>query len=276
MTSLNVYTCTQAELETFHQIDATSSAKIVALRDAVIAGQRPEMTVADLAEIRLTEDQWQSSIDQGDLSLDFHATGHFTDISPSAKTNAEKFTFTSQSPLGKDTTQTIEHSLNMLTANMESLSAQMMYLGQTLSDRMGQLHNTVTGMQQDTDTLANSMHKIETQNKDMQKHLRSRQICGRRVENIEAYFHTTNNNTTTYQPQKGHHIRVTNTYFITYDHNTINFTTTTHGSATFGRGHVTLCSTASGSLANFCCSTTFNNFAHTFSIRCQAKDINMA
>ena len=171
MTSLNVYTCTQAELETFHQIGATSSAKIVALRDAVIAGQRPEITVADLAEIRLTADQWQSSIDQGDLSLDFHATGHFTDISPNAKTNAEKFTFTSQSPLGKDTTQTIEDSLNVLTANMESLSAQMMYLGQTLSDRMGQLHNTVTGMQQDTDTLANSMHKIETQNKDMQKHL---------------------------------------------------------------------------------------------------------
>ena len=106
MTSLNVYTCTQAELETFHQIGATSSAKIVALRDAVIAGQRPEITVADLAEIRLTADQWQSSIVQGDLSLDFHATGHFTDISPNAKTNAEKFTFTSQSPLGKDTTQT--------------------------------------------------------------------------------------------------------------------------------------------------------------------------
>ena len=165
MTSLNVYTCTQAELETFHQIGATSSAKIVALRDAVIAGQRPEITVADLAEIRLTEDQWQSSIDQGDLSLDFHATGHFTDILPNAKTNAEKFTFTSQSPLGKDTTQTIEHSLNMLTANMESLSAQMMYLGQTLSDRMGQLHNTVTGMQQDTDTLANSMHKIRHKTK---------------------------------------------------------------------------------------------------------------
>ena len=132
MSSLNVYTCTQAELETFHQIGATSSAKIVALRrDAVIAGQRPEIAVADLAEIRLTEDQWQSSIDQGDLSLDFHATGHFTDISPNAKTNTEKFTFTSQSPLGKET---IEHSLNMLTANMESLSAQMMYLDQTLSD----------------------------------------------------------------------------------------------------------------------------------------------
>ena len=63
-------------------------------------------------------------------------------------------------------TQSIEHSLNMLTANMESLSAQMMYLGQTLSDRMGQF-STVTGMQQDTDTLANTMHTIETQNKDM-------------------------------------------------------------------------------------------------------------
>ena len=102
MTSLNVYTCTQAELETSIRL-----VKIVALRDAVIAGQRPEITVADLAEIRLTEDQWQSSIDQGDLSLDFHATGHFTDISPNAKTNTEKFTFTSQSPLGKDTAQTI-------------------------------------------------------------------------------------------------------------------------------------------------------------------------
>ena len=117
------------------------------------------------SETRTTEDQWQSSIDRGDLSLDFHATGHFTDISPNAKTNTEKLIFTSQSPLGKDTTQTIEHSLNMLTANMESLSAQMMYLGQTLSDRMGQFHSTVTGMQQDTDTFAiaciQSRHKTK-------------------------------------------------------------------------------------------------------------------
>ena len=120
MTSLNVYTCTQAELETFHQIGGTSSAKIVALRNAVIASQRPEMTVADLAEIRLTEDQWQSSIDQGDLSLEF------TDMSPNTKINTEKFTFTSQSPLEKATSQTIEHSLNILTVNMESLLAQMM------------------------------------------------------------------------------------------------------------------------------------------------------
>ena len=113
-------------METFHQIGGTSSAKIVALRDAVIVGQRPEITVADLAEIRLTEDQWQYSIDQDDLSLKFHATGHFTDMSPNTKT--------SQSPLEKDTSQTIEHSLNILTVNMESLLAQMMYLGQTLTD----------------------------------------------------------------------------------------------------------------------------------------------
>ena len=119
---------------TFHQIGGTSSAKIVALRDAVIVGQRPEITVADLAEICLTEDQWQYSIDQDDLSLKFHATRHFTDMSPNTKTNTEKFTFTSQSPLENHTSQTIEHSLNILTVNMESLLAQMMYLGQTLTD----------------------------------------------------------------------------------------------------------------------------------------------
>ena len=87
------------------------------------------------------------------------------------KKNTEKFTFTSQSPLEEDTSQTIEHSLNILTVNMESLSAQMMYLGQNLTEQMGQLHSTVTDMQQDTDTLAKTMHTIETQNKDMQKHL---------------------------------------------------------------------------------------------------------
>ena len=54
---------------------------------------------------------------------------------------------------------------------MESLSAKTMYLGQTLTDRMGQLHSTVTDMQQDTDILANTMHTIQTQNKDMQNHL---------------------------------------------------------------------------------------------------------
>ena len=85
MACINVYTCTQSELVTFHQIGATSSAKIVELCDVVIVGQRPEITVVDLSENHLKEEQWQSSIDQGDLSLELHATGHFADTSPNTK-----------------------------------------------------------------------------------------------------------------------------------------------------------------------------------------------
>ena len=79
MACINVYTCTQSELVTFHQIGATSSAKIVELCDVI--------TVVDLSENHLKEEQWQSSIDQGDLSLELHATGHFTDTSPNTKNN---------------------------------------------------------------------------------------------------------------------------------------------------------------------------------------------
>ena len=57
MPCINVYTCIQSKLETFHQIGATSSAKIVELCDAVIVGQRPKITVADLAENHLMEEQ---------------------------------------------------------------------------------------------------------------------------------------------------------------------------------------------------------------------------
>ena len=270
-----MYTCTQAELETFHQIGATSSAKIVALRDAVIAGQRPEITVADLAEIRLTADQWQSSIDQGDLSLDFHAIGHFTDISPNAKTKAEKFTFTSQSPLGKDTTQTLVHSLNMLTANMESLSAQMMYLGQTLSDRMGQLHNTVTGMQQDTDTLANSMYKIETQNKDMQKHLYDHDKF---VEDVSKILKPISIPPITTPLPISHKKNITSeSLTLTSSHmiTTPSISQPLHTAQPLS-AEVMLPSVQQHQAVWQTCSTTSYNFAHTFSIRRQAKDINMA
>ena len=156
----------------FHKIGAISLAKIVELCDAVIVGQRPEITVADLTENYLTEKQWQSSIYQDDLSLEFHATGHFTDTSPNTKTITEKFTFTTlQASLEKDMTNTIEHSLDVITSNMASLSAQMMYFGQSLTDRMGQLYLSVTGMQQDTDMLTNTLLAIKDQNKDVQNHL---------------------------------------------------------------------------------------------------------
>ena len=83
MPSINAYTCTQSELETFHKIGATSSARIVTFRDGAIAG-------------------------------DFHTTDTYTDKDTDTNKETEKFTFNTQkAALEENLTHTIENSLEL-------------------------------------------------------------------------------------------------------------------------------------------------------------------
>ena len=71
--SINIYTCTQADLETLEGIGPKSAADIIAVRNEVLAGTRPKLTINHLAAVRLQYDTWQAFIDEGKLSITFHA-----------------------------------------------------------------------------------------------------------------------------------------------------------------------------------------------------------
>ena len=51
--SINLYTATQAELQSLHGIGPKSASEIVALRNEVLAGHRDLVNTYDLAEICL-------------------------------------------------------------------------------------------------------------------------------------------------------------------------------------------------------------------------------
>ena len=71
--SINIYTCTQADLETLEGIGPKSRADIIALRNEVLAGIRPKITIKHLTAVRLQYDNWQAFIDEDKLSITFHA-----------------------------------------------------------------------------------------------------------------------------------------------------------------------------------------------------------
>ena len=71
--SINIYTCSQADLETLEGIGPKSAADIIAVRNEVLAGTRPKLTINHLAAVRLQYDTWQAFIDEGKLSITFHA-----------------------------------------------------------------------------------------------------------------------------------------------------------------------------------------------------------
>ena len=156
-------------------------------------------------------------------------------------------------------TNTTEHSLDVITSKMASLSAQMMYFGQSLTDRMGQLHSTVTGMQQATDMLTNTLHAIGDQNKDMQNHLTVHDKC---LDDIAKILKPLPSQTTPLHFSQALYQNEHGTVFtnLTFHHHPSNST------ATICRGHHT-----------FCYSTILHTLEHNFiEHSCQTNDLNMA
>ena len=67
--SINLYTATQAELQSLHGIGTKSASEIVVFRKEVLAGHRDPLTIHDLAKIRLKPETWQQFITYGLLSI---------------------------------------------------------------------------------------------------------------------------------------------------------------------------------------------------------------
>ena len=126
--SINVYTCTQADLETLEGIGPKSAADIIAMRNEVLAGTRPKITINHLAAIRLQRENWQGFIDDGKLSIIFHT----------AKDEGELQTvianLTNKNPLTEQLTTEHEQTLTGQTETLDGLVFPTQPLtGQTLT-----------------------------------------------------------------------------------------------------------------------------------------------
>lgn len=92
--SINVYTCSQADLETLTGVGAKTAAAIIALRKEALEGKRPQLTIHDLAAIRLSPEEWQQFINDGLLSLAYGAT--FQGDKGSLQISPSEFPFSGQ------------------------------------------------------------------------------------------------------------------------------------------------------------------------------------
>ena len=66
---MNIYTATESELTTLDKIGKETAKKLNNLRNEVKHGMRSSLMPKDLAEVRLTEAEWQDSIDKGNINL---------------------------------------------------------------------------------------------------------------------------------------------------------------------------------------------------------------
>ena len=67
----NIYTCTEEDLTSIHDVGPVSAARIIELQERVIRNEIPLLTVEDLAQIRLNRESWQQLIDEDKLSIEF-------------------------------------------------------------------------------------------------------------------------------------------------------------------------------------------------------------
>ena len=67
---MNIYTVTEPELGTTENNVASSAKKLINLINEVMHGVRGTLTPKDLAEVRLTEGEWEEKIEKGEISLE--------------------------------------------------------------------------------------------------------------------------------------------------------------------------------------------------------------
>ena len=72
--SINLYTCTQADLESLNKVGPGTAAKIIALRQEVIGGLGEPLQVADLAVIRLSVEGMAGILSSGYYQIPMEAS----------------------------------------------------------------------------------------------------------------------------------------------------------------------------------------------------------
>lgn len=156
--SVNVYTCTQADLESLHKIGSQSAVKIIALRNEVLAGQRPHITIEDLVAIRLSQQEWQDFIDSGSFSIDpIDIT-----INPTNTTVGQEL------PSAVSTTITATKEKECFESKMANAIS---ILGTSMDKLDSNFQNFASAITQQVKGLTESVLSIQDQNEGMKYHI---------------------------------------------------------------------------------------------------------
>ena len=97
--SINLYTCSQADLESLNKVGPDTASKLITLRQEVLGGLLEPLQLTDLAAVRLSVEEWQGFIDDDLLSFSYppetdpdldSLVGQFDDPGESAVKETEK------------------------------------------------------------------------------------------------------------------------------------------------------------------------------------------
>ena len=201
--SINVYTCTQADLETLEGIGPKSAADIIAMRNEDLAGSRPKITINHLVGIRLQYENWQGFINDGKFSITFHAEKdegepqmvktNLTNKAP--LTTEHEQTVTGQNVTGDELaftvhpltgqTMTMTEAQDLLGHNPHDISTEssvheeadtslqdsVVMLAQQVDAMANQINGLGTTISQKLTSLSDNVSKLQQQNTNMQMQL---------------------------------------------------------------------------------------------------------
>ena len=191
--SINIYTCSQADLQTLENIGPKYAADIISLRNEVLAGKQPQITVNHLAAIRLKAEVWQQWIDDGKLSLIFHATSDGSEkseesdtqypFSPAPQTDSNILSGQQDDFYDNETAeqmdQTEQTSQTMVKQqlhqenpeNPDPVHESVIMLAQQVDVMSHQLHLLGNNVSQKMMMITDSMGKMQTVNTNLQAQL---------------------------------------------------------------------------------------------------------
>ena len=191
--SINIYTCSQADLQTLENIGPKYAADIISLRNEVLAGKQPQITVNHLAAIRLKAEVWQQWIDDGKLSLIFHATSDGSEkseesdtqypFSPAPQTDSNILSgqqddfydneTAEQMDQTEQTSQTMvkQHLHQENPENPDPVQESVIMLAQQVDVMSHQLHLLGNNLSQKMMMITDSMGKMQTVNTNLQAQL---------------------------------------------------------------------------------------------------------
>ena len=170
--SINLYTCTQADLESLNKVGPDTASKIIALRQEVIGGLREPLQVADLAAVRLSVEEWQGFIDNDLLSITFE---------DQADPNLDQVFEQMEEPVNPTQKETAKHvpsfeekvsnSISLLAQSLHSLDNKVDDIGTKLTSKLDTVTESVTTLQKQNSGFKSDMDSLKLHESQMMSDL---------------------------------------------------------------------------------------------------------
>ena len=184
--SINLYSCSQADLESLNKVGPDTAAKIISLRQQVIAGMKEPLQVEDLAKIRLSVEDWQGFIDEGLLTInlppevdpDYKMTGSFDEHEPDPKEeNEETVSFEAK----------VSNSITLLAQSLGTLDKTISSLDKKLTDKLDEVTESVTTLQKQNSGFKSDLDSLKSHGVDMEASL---EVHGAFLSDVKNFLFT--------------------------------------------------------------------------------------